>query len=409
MKRLLKNYIVQGGSCITLKRVIALMIIAIVCFSSTEAQAQDIEQKKDQVKQIEEEIAMLDKQIKSARQQQKNTLNGLVLIKRKVAQRQRLLNELDKRLKTQNADINQKAAHLNRLEANLRTLQKSYKHLVISAYKNRDMRKWFMYILASDNIEQGYRRWIYLKNYANAINDQGKKIKGIKREVSTQREILLKMRDKTVETQKLKETEYNKYKSEEKETQAVANVLEKQQKNLRSQLAKKQREVANLNREIERMLAKAMQQSRTQNNRSTARSEADIKLSGEFGANRGKLPWPISNGVVVEQFGQHDHPVLKNVKMPFNNGINISAPRNSTVKSVFNGTVKQIIIIPGYSHCILVQHGSYFTFYCKLGSVSVGVGDNVSTGSVLGRIDEDILHFELWDGSSKQNPESWLR
>lgn len=392
------------------KCIVTTLIIVIISLSlNTGVQAQDVETKKDQVRQLEEEIALLDKQIRSAKQQQRSTLSGLMLIKRKVAQRQKLLNELDRRLKSQNADLDQKAAHITRLESNLNSLQKSYKHLVISAYKNRDMRKWFMYILASDNIEQGYRRWVYLKDYAKAINDQGKKIKGIKREVNRQRESLLKIRDKTAETQKVREGEYNKFKSEEKETQAVANVLARQQKSLRTQLDKKKREAANLNREIERMLAKAIQQSRNQNNRNSESNEADIKLSGEFGSNKGKLPWPISNGVVAEQFGEHDHPVLKNVKMPFNNGINISAPRNSSVKSVFNGIVKQIIIIPGYSHCILVQHGSYFTFYCKLGSVAVSVGEKVSTGSVLGRIDDDILHFELWNGSAKQNPESWLR
>jgi murein hydrolase activator len=408
MRKVLSHIGVPGY--LSKKNIITTLLAVTLCFTCTIAmQAQDVETKKDQVRQLEEEIALLDKQIRSATQQQKSTLSGLMLIKRKVAQRQKLLNELDKRLKNQNADLDKKTAHLLKLESNLNSLQKSYKHLVISAYKNRDMRKWFMFILASDNIEQGYRRWIYLKDYAKAINDQGKKIKGIKREVSRQRESLVIIRDKTAETQKVRESEYNKFKSEEKETQAVANVLAKQQKNLRVQLDKKKREAANLNREIERMLAKAIRQSKTKNTRSSESNEADIKLSGEFGSNKGKLPWPVSNGVVAEQFGEHDHPVLKNVKLPFNNGINISAPRNSNVKSVFDGTIKQIIIIPGYSHCILVQHGSYFTFYCKLGSVAVSVGEKVSTGTVLGRIDEDILHFELWNGSAKQNPESWLR
>src|SRR5574344_2086542 len=183
------------------KSIVTTLIIVIISLSlNTGVQAQDVETKKDQVRQLEEEIALLDKQIRSAKQQQRSTLSGLMLIKRKVAQRQKLLNELDRRLKSQNADLDQKAAHITRLESNLNSLQKSYKHLVISAYKNRDMRKWFMFILASDNIEQGYRRWIYLKDYAKAINDQGKKIKGIKREVNRQRESLLKIRDKTAET-----------------------------------------------------------------------------------------------------------------------------------------------------------------------------------------------------------------
>ena len=140
---------------------------------------------------------------------------------------------------------------------------------------------------------------------------------------------------------------------------------------------------------------------------------ADYKLSGEFASNKGRLPWPVDGGVVVEKFGQHNHPVFKNIKMPYNNGVNISAPAGSRVKAVFDGVVKQILVIPGYNQCVLVQHGSYFTFYCKLKEVSVKAGQNVRTGGVIGVADvEDgnsLLHFELWKGTEKQNPELWLR
>jgi len=104
---------------------------------------------------------------------------------------------------------------------------------------------------------------------------------------------------------------------------------------------------------------------------------------------------------------------MKGISLPFNNGINISAPKGCAILSVFEGTVKQIIVIPGYSHCVLIQHGEYFTFYCKLGSVSVRVGQKVSTGQTIGYLDSSLdgstLHFELWSGTQKQNPESWLK
>lgn len=100
--------------------------------------------------------------------------------------------------------------------------------------------------------------------------------------------------------------------------------------------------------------------------------------------------------------------------MPFNNGVDISAHHAEDVRAVFEGVVKQIVLLPaGYNQCILVQHGSYYTFYCKLGSVKVKTGDIVATGDVLGSLsetDSDLtLHFEIWNGTTKQNPEQWLR
>ena len=112
----------------------------------------------------------------------------------------------------------------------------------------------------------------------------------------------------------------------------------------------------------------------------------DIKLAGEFAANKGKLPWP-ADGPVVETFGKHNHPVYTQLVMPANNGVNIGLSADAEVKAVFDGEVKRVIVMPGYGRCVLVQHGGYFTFYCKLGHVDVKSGDKVTTGQVLGRVD----------------------
>ena len=124
------------------------------------------------------------------------------------------------------------------------------------------------------------------------------------------------------------------------------------------------------------------------------------------------MPWPVE-GTVIETFGQHYHPVYKNVKLPFSNGVTVAVTRGATVKAVFDGEVAQIVVMPGYNNCILVQHGEYFTFYCKMGSVSVKAGDKVKTGQVLGSVatigGEDQLHFQLWSGRTPQNPENWLK
>ena len=117
--------------------------------------------------------------------------------------------------------------------------------------------------------------------------------------------------------------------------------------------------------------------------------------------------------VVVDSFGEHYHPVYTNVKMPFNNGINIAVSKNTAAKAVFDDTVKNIMVMAGYNQCVLVQHGGYFTFYCKLASVNVKAGDKVKTGDVIGRVDtisgETQLHFELWEGRYPCDPEVWLK
>ena len=87
--------------------------------------------------------------------------------------------------------------------------------------------------------------------------------------------------------------------------------------------------------------------------------------------------------------------------------------KGEKIRSVFDGVVQQVMVIPGFNQCVMVDHGNYFTLYCKLRSVDVKAGEKVKTGQVLGEIDtingQTQLHFELWQGSTPQNPESWLK
>ena len=146
--------------------------------------------------------------------------------------------------------------------------------------------------------------------------------------------------------------------------------------------------------------------------KSTTRKPVDIKLDAEFAKNKGKLPWP-ADGAVTDHFGQHYHPVFKSVKLPFNNGITISMAKGAAVQAVFDGVVKQIVVMPGYNKCVLVQHGNYFSFYCKLESAVVKPGDKIKTGDIIGTVDTidgaTQLHFQIWKGTTPQDPEKWLR
>ncbi|MEX2379096.1 MAG: M23 family metallopeptidase, partial [Vicingaceae bacterium] len=97
-----------------------------------------------------------------------------------------------------------------------------------------------------------------------------------------------------------------------------------------------------------------------------------------------------------------------------NNGINISTKKNNIGRSVFEGEVRKIIIIPGEGKAILVRHGEYFTLYSYFKDVYVNADDKVSTKQELGVLIESDdgtnseMHFEIWKGRDKLNPEQWI-
>ena len=379
------------------------------------AHGQSVDEHRARIEKIEGEIRLLDNQIRSTRQKQKNTLDELVFIKRKIENREFILKEIDKELKRLESAITLKNSEIRRNERELDTLEKRYGHLVLNTYKNRDTRIWFLYILSSKSIGQGYRRWEYLKDYADAINRQGEEIKSMRKEIIAQKDTLVRLKNNTVATQREREREYETLLAEQKEMERYSKQLASNQNKYRRELASKRNEVEKLNREVERLLAQAIKQ---QEQKSTDKEDYPVfaastaQLTADFASNKGKLPWPVDNGVIIEKFGQHYHPLFKGVKLPFNNGINISTPAGNNVRSVFHGVVSRVVIIPGYNQCVLIEHGNYFTFYCKLADVSVKVGDKVGTGDIIGTLavsnNTSTLHFELWNKTIKQDPELWL-
>ena len=220
----------------------------------------------------------------------------------------------------------------------------------------------------------------------------------------------MKAEAEKVKAERVKELE--KLKKDESKADNVIKRLKKDRKKYQSQLSAKKKEVNALNREIAKLIAQAMKTDDQKQKSTKKTSTVDMKLDGEFSKNKGKLPWPV-DGPVVGHFGKHYHPVYKNLELPPNNGFDVAVAKDTDVCAVFDGTVSQVITMPGYNQCVLIQHGNYFTLYCKMKSVYVNVGDKVKTGQKLGRIDtingQTQLHFEIWKGSAPQNPEQWLR
>ena len=384
------------------------------------ASAQDTRRQESRKAQLEKEIATINQQLKDNARSSSRALTDLSLVRRKISARQELIAESDREIHALDDSIRVKQKEIDRLQARHDTLSLYYNRLVRSAYKNRDSRIWYMYILSSENIGQAVRRFGYLKGLSKNMSDQARQIQETAAVLEVEKERLAGMRDEAQALRSQRQADVDALRSEEGENANLVARLQKDRKKYQSDLQKKNREVEALNREIAEIIRKATAKPKASSSTSksnsgggkTTSTAVDEKLSSSFAANKGRLPWPVE-GSVIESYGQHYHPVYKNVKLPFNNGVTLAVARGTQAKAVFDGTVAQVVVIPGYNQCVLVQHGSYFTFYCKLKSVSVKAGQQVKTGQVLGTVDtisgEDQFHFQLWKERTPQNPENWLR
>ena len=380
--------------------------LCLLCFC-TWVYAQDTSVQEERKARLEREIAIIDRQLAENASKSSTMLADLNLIRKKVANRKELVSESDRQIRKFNDEIYLAQLEINKINKRIETLTEHYSKLVVSAYKNRDARVWYMYMLASENLGQAFRRFGYFRNLSNQMKSEAQKIRAAKEELEEEKDKLAqkKKEAEAVKAERVKELE--SLKKDESKADKVVSQLKKSRKTYESQLKSKKKEVDALNREIEKIIAAAMKGTKS----SSKKTVVDEKLAAQFVKNKGKLPWPVE-GAIVGKFGSHKHPVF-NIVMPQNNGFDVAVSKGEEAKAVFDGVVSQVMVLPGYNQCVMIDHGDYFTLYCKLRNVKVKADDKVKTGQVLGTVDtingQTQLHFELWKGKTAQNPESWLK
>ena len=373
------------------------------------AHSQDTKVQEERKARLEREIAIIDRQLADNASKSNTKLADLNLIRKKVANRKELVAQSDRQIRKYNDEIYLTQLEINKINKRIETLTEHYSKLVLSAYKNRDARVWYMYMLASDDLGQAMRRFGYFKNLSTQMKDEARKILQAREELEEEKEKLSKMKKEAeaVKAERVKELE--SLRKDESKADNVVKQLKKDRKKYQSQLNSKKKEVQALNREIERIISSTMKKSGSTS--SSRKTEVDTKLAAEFVKNKGKLPWP-ADGAVVGRFGSHRHPVY-DIVMPPNNGFDLAVSKGEQAKAVFDGVVRQVMVLPGYNQCVMIDHGDYFTLYCKLRNVTVKADDKVKTGDALGTVDtingQVQLHFEIWQGTKPQNPESWLK
>ena len=388
-----------------LKLIFTTLLFLCFCIG---AGSQETKVQEERKARLEREIAIIDRQLADNASQSNTKLADLNLIRRKVANRKELVAQSDRQIRKYNDDIYLAQLEINKINRRIEDLTEHYSKLVLSAYKNRDARVWYMYMLASDDLGQALRRFGYFKNLSGQMKEEAQKIRAAKVELEEEKERLSQMKKEAeaVKAERVKELE--SLRKDESRADNVVKQLKKDRKTYQNQLNAKRKEVQALNREIERMISSTMKGSSSSSAKKTV---VDQKLAAEFARNKGKLPWPVE-GAVVGRFGSHRHPVY-NIVMPQNNGFDLAVSKGEEAKAVFDGIVRQVMVLPGYNQCVMIDHGDYYTLYCKLRNVQVKADDKVKTGDVLGTVDtingQTQLHFELWQGKTPHNPENWLK
>lgn len=207
-----------------------------------------------------------------------------------------------------------------------------------------------------------------------------------------------------IETEKQKKTVY------------LSQVRQDKQAYLAS-LAELQANARRLQAMVERLEARSRKSYTPKGDRQPARPDAGKDLppvaDKGFASQRGRLPVPV-RGQVVGTYGRHKHPEFNSYTI--SNGISISAPSGTEIRSVYEGQVIFASAFKGYGNMVIIDHGGgYFSLYAHSSKILKGVGTRVSgneTVALVGDTDSPkgpMLYFEIRYQGKPIDPSPWLR
>ncbi|MBI9066288.1 MAG: peptidoglycan DD-metalloendopeptidase family protein [Salinivirgaceae bacterium] len=376
---------------------------------------QDLE---NQRKRAAQEIDFTNKLIDETIKTKKDSYNKLLLIKSKIKQRQGLVKTIEKEIDYLNDNIEVHQEIIIGLENDLVLLKKEYEKIIYYSFLSNDKYNNLMFIIASESINEAYRRLKYYQQYTKFRKEQAKKII-LTRETIEESIVELEILKADKKDRLLdKKIENNILVSEKDEKNKQVNYLAGKERELKITL-QKQYDLSNrLKKEIERIIEeearKAAERLKKSGGDFFQLTPEEQLIADIFGKNKSRLPWPTQRGVVTGEFGEHAHPVIKGV-MIRNDGIDIATNEGAIVRSIYEGTVSRIFAIAGANKTIIIRHGNYLTVYSNLKDVTVKQGDKVSIKETIGVVftekeneHKSVLQFQIWKENEKLNPEDWL-
>lgn len=437
-----------------------ILLLAILSFCASAQNTREELQRKEQ--DIQKELAELNKLYNATQNNKKISLRQLAIIKNKINKREELVNSINKQVRQLDETIFLNERDIYRLRKELDTLKIKYAKSIVFAYKNRGSYEYLNFLFSASSFNDAIKRITYLKSYRQNRETQANTI--MKSQQLLQEKIGQLGNNKkerlgtlVAQSEQLKVLQSDKkekdqvvarLKGQEKEYAKQINDKEKQRQKVRAAFnaiirrqieEAKKREAARLKALQEQKKAQAATNAPNTNPPSAAKPSRSLsnepltgvaapakdraytplestpegrEMSISFENNRGRLPWPVSTGVITAHFGLENIPGTRLTRKT--DGIEISLPVGTTVRSIADGKVLYAGEVDG-EQLLVVQHGKYFTGYNHLSSITVSAGQEVRAGSVLGKsgtgIDGEglLLLMIMNDKSVPQDPEPWLK
>ena len=404
-----------------------LLYVSLICSQALFSQDKDSLKKQKQI--LEKEINLTTNLLDKTKKNKNKSLNYLKFISTQINNQKKLVKTLSTEIRINEKEIIKTEKEIFNVKRRISTekknyikLKEEYAKMIYSMFLNKALRNSVIFIVSARDFNQAIKRIQYLKQYSSFRKNQTNKIKESKAKLISGQNILeeqrLKLLNEKIRKKQLineKKKNLEKTNANKKIKEGLVNDLKRSEKQILQQLKSQRIKAQELEEKIKKIIAEEIRKAKEaikDKKYNDLNSESAV-LSNKFADNKGKLPWPIDNGVVVGKYGKQKHEVFSSVET-FNNGIDIATNKNTAVRSIFDGKISRIFFIKGEGRAVLINHGSYFTVYSGLKEITVQVNEKIMANEKIGVVatqekeEKTELHFEIWNGYEKQDPTKWL-
>jgi septal ring factor EnvC (AmiA/AmiB activator) len=365
-----------------------------------------------------EKIKETEKILSETSQQKESSLGELSALNQRIVQQEELISSIKGEIRLLDNDISEDNDVIDALQQDLVELRKEYAVMVQAAQKANGKADQLMFLFSATSFDQFLLRLNYMEQYGRKRKEQGDAIVKVQNILE----------DQVKQTENIRKAKSTLLNDEEKENRSLANMkskqrtlvrsLQKEEKRLKEDIEETRKATALLDKMIEDIVreelarAEREREARAKANATSRVAETNTALSASFEDNKKKFTWPAS-GFISQKFGRQNHPALKGIVIN-NNGINIQTRQDEKVKCIFNGEVRQVVIVGVLGNSIIINHGDYYSVYAGLKQVYVKRGDKVTANQEIGQVlmnssGVSELKFMIYKKGTPVDPESWLR
>ncbi len=399
--------------------VIAFFIIEIF------PQTKDILQKESELSTIKTEINGLEKELSAKSAAQKKSFEAVEILNKQNFLINKILIQLRSELIAKEKQIDIVEKNILNTQSEIKLLQENYAKYVVAIYKKGEYNE-LESLFDASSLQQAVMRTYYLQVFADRREQDLSELQHKKNELSESKSLLKREMDQKLALLKTRDDEKKILTKKIQEKKSALKSIEKNKKELQKLIAAKKESQKKIEQLIVDLIEKEESRNKEQlvsvDNSATDKNkikdenvgyEYDLSTSSfaSFSELKGKMTWPLHKGKIFRKFGENKHKSLNTVTL--NYGVDIKADKDKNVYCVGEGVIAAIDWLPGYGNVIIVSHrNEYRTVYGHVSEIFVSEGEKIKGGSVLAIVDEGVdgyvLHFEIWKGRDKQNPESWL-